>query len=98
MTLTLNHEEYKNLADPKWRRGNPPGGFQNLIETCLLRTNHKTKQIHLDQEVLERIHRYAFAYGSGGWENALVGIFGRLLGGKLDKYLIKKEVQNEFTL
>jgi hypothetical protein len=90
MILTLTHEEYKNLADPKWRRGNPPGGYQNLIETCLLRTNPKTKDIHLDQEIFERIHRYAFAYGSGGWEDGLTGIFGRLLGPKLDKYLKKK--------
>lgn len=95
MTLILNEQEYRNLRDPKWKRGEVKGGFQSLMETLLLRTNNTTKQIHLNQELFERIHRYAFAYGSGGWENALVAIFGRLLGPKLDKYLRPKDEQGE---
>jgi hypothetical protein len=86
--ITLDYQEYRNLIDPKWTRAKVPGGFQNLMKLCVLRTDRDTRIIRLTQDMMEKIHRYAFAYKRGGWENGLKAIFSRHLGPKLDKYLI----------
>jgi hypothetical protein len=61
------------------------GGYQRLLVTLGQRLNTSTLQISLSDQDLERIARYAFDYGNGGWENRLKGIFGRVLGPNLGR-------------
>lgn len=63
------------------------GGWQQLMVKLQEITDEATGQIVIDQPLLERIQRYAFTYGNGGWESRLVGIFGRSLGPRLDQNL-----------
>lgn len=59
------------------------GGYQSLLEE-LQGGVQPDGTITLNDEQLERIPRYAFEYGNGGWEDRLTGIFGRTLGPRLD--------------
>lgn len=44
-----------------------------------------TGQLNLSADDLEKLPRYAFDYGNGGWESRLVAVFGRHLGAKLGR-------------
>lgn len=61
------------------------GGFQSLLVKLQKQTNRSTGVISLNARDLERISRYAFDYGNGGWENRLLGIFSRNLGKSLGR-------------
>lgn len=61
------------------------GGFQSLLVALQGKINRATGEIVLTPQDRERIERYAFDYGNGGWESRLVAIFGRTLGPKLDR-------------
>jgi hypothetical protein len=56
------------------------GGWQALLVTLQERVNRGSGSITLHGSDLERIQRYAFDYGNGGWENRLREIFQRTLG------------------
>ena len=60
------------------------GGFQSLLVSLQSRVQANGDLI-LGLDDLERIPRYAFDYGNGGWENTLMSIFSRTLGGKLGR-------------
>lgn len=59
------------------------GGFQNFLVQLQHRIDSDTGELELDSEDLERIHRYAFNYKNGGWQNRLKTIFARNLGDDL---------------
>jgi hypothetical protein len=61
------------------------GGFQSLLVKLQRQYNPATNELTLDDSDLERIPRYAFDYGQGGWENRLAGIFGPALGPRLGR-------------
>ncbi len=61
------------------------GGYQSLLVGLQQRVDRATGRLSLTTEDRERIRRYAFQYGNGGWENRLVAIFGRTLGPRLDR-------------
>ena len=81
MKITLNENELNRLFDPAGTRGQ--GGFQSLLESLQARTERTTGALKLTDDDLERISRYAFDYGNGGWENRLKVIFERTLGANL---------------
>jgi hypothetical protein len=56
------------------------GGWQSLLVKLQKQTDHNTGRIYLTSNDLERIRRYAFGYGNGGWETRLTTIFSRSLG------------------
>ncbi len=59
------------------------GGFQHLLVTLQNRTSRKSGRIALFDRDIEKIRRYAFAYGNGGWEWRLKAIFARVIGPNL---------------
>lgn len=61
------------------------GGWQSLIVSLQERVDRGTGTLALTARDLERIPRYAFDYGNGGWENRLRLIFGRSLGSGLGR-------------
>lgn len=61
------------------------GGYQSLLVSLQRKLDRATGDIALTPEDRQRIRRYAFEYGDGGWEDRLVGIFGRTLGPRLDR-------------
>ncbi len=61
------------------------GGFQSLLVKLQGRVNRATGDLLLTPALLERIPRYAFDYGNGGWENRLMAIFSRALGPNLGR-------------
>lgn len=61
------------------------GGYQNFLVQLGSRCNRATGELTLSNSDLERIPRYAFDYGNGGWEERLKNIFGRSLGSKLGR-------------
>ncbi len=82
ITLTLNESEQEFLfrQDPSARKD---GGWQSLLVKLQDQFDETTMVITLDDRDLERIPRYAFNYGNGGWEGRLSGVFGRHLGPSL---------------
>lgn len=60
------------------------GGWQSLLVGLQRVLNEQTGEIALSSKILDRIQRYAFKYGNGGWEDRLRGIFERTLGPNLD--------------
>lgn len=82
MTFFLNQPELAILfrQDPRTRAN---GGFQHLLVSMQHRVNRNSGRIAIFDRDIERIHRYAFAYGNGGWEWRLKAIFGRILGPNL---------------
>ncbi|MFM9978853.1 MAG: hypothetical protein ACKVOP_12525 [Sphingomonadaceae bacterium] len=82
-TINLNANEQAELSkqDPQTRSD---GGFQSLL-VSLHNLVQPNGDLTLTPDHLERIPRYAFDYGNGGWENTLVGIFSRHLGAKLGR-------------
>lgn len=83
MTIILTPDEVEILfrqdSDTKHE-----GGWQNLLVALQQLTNEQTLEITIPPIILERIGRYAFQYGNGGWEGRLRSIFGRTLGPQLD--------------
>ena len=61
------------------------GGFQGLLVRFQRRIERSTGKLTLTDEDLRRIPMYAFDYNSGGWENQLIGAFGRSLGPRLGR-------------
>lgn len=61
------------------------GGYQSLLVGLQGQINRSTGELRLYASDLERIPRYAFDYGNGGWENRLTAIFARILGPKLGR-------------
>jgi hypothetical protein len=84
MVVTLNPDEVTILfrQDPKTKGD---GGYQSLLVKLQKRVDPTTRAIDLKFNDLEKIARYAFDYGHGGWEDRLVSIFGRVLGNKLGR-------------
>lgn len=79
MVFHLNQREVEIL----FRQGSHTahrGGFQWLLVQLQRRTKVNSGRIFLVPRDLERIRRYAFDYGNGGWEKRLTQIFGRCLG------------------
>ncbi len=63
----------------------PDGGWQTLLTRLQGKVNRTIGELVLDAQDLEQIPRYAFDYGNGGWEDRLLGIFGRTLGPRLGR-------------
>ena len=80
--ITLNSAELEILfrQDPATK---DDGGWQRLLVTLQELTDPDTGEIEIPPRIMERIHRYAFEYGNGGWENRLTSMFGRTLGSTL---------------
>jgi hypothetical protein len=83
-TVTLNQDE-KNILLRQDPTTETDGGFQKLLVTLQYLLDEATGVIELPDILLERIPRYAFDYGNGGWENRLKGIFARILGPNLGR-------------
>jgi hypothetical protein len=84
MQLTLNPEEIEVLfrQDPSTRQD---GGFQSFLVRLQKKTDKNSGMLLITESDLERIPRYAFKYGNGGWENRLKSIFERHLGYNLGR-------------
>jgi hypothetical protein len=82
--VTLNGKEIEILfrQDPATRRD---GGYQSLLVRLQNNTDRASGALALTSGDLERIPRYAFDYGNGGWEGRLMGIFRRHLGARLGR-------------
>jgi hypothetical protein len=76
MEVVLNQDEIDYLFRPI----SGQGGFQGLLKRLRVRLDKNSGKLTLTKGDLERIPRYAFEYGNGGWEGRLRGIFGRHLG------------------
>ena len=83
-TVTLNEDE-KNILLRQDPATETDGGFQKLLVTLQYLVDETTGVIELPDILLERIPRYAFDYGNGGWENRLKSIFARTLGENLGR-------------
>jgi len=84
MKLTLIPYEVAVLfrQDPATR---DDGGFQRLLITLQELTDQQAGEITFPERLRERIARYAFDYGNGGWEDRLTAIFARTLGPRLGR-------------
>jgi len=56
------------------------GGFQNYLVQLGYRVDDISGELSLDDLDMEKINRYATAYGRGGYETRMFKIFGRTLG------------------
>jgi hypothetical protein len=83
-TARLNEEE-KNILLRQDPATETDGGFQKLLVTLQYLVDEKSGAIELPEVLLERIPRYAFDYGNGGWESRLKSIFSRTLGENLGR-------------
>ncbi|MBA2744307.1 MAG: aspartyl-tRNA synthetase [Chthoniobacterales bacterium] len=83
-TVTLNEKEREILSrqDPTTESD---GGYQKLLVTLQYLLDSESGTIELPAVLLERIPRYAFDYGNGGWEDRLTSIFSRTLGDRLGR-------------
>lgn len=79
-TVVLDAAERQELLRETAGRG----GYQGLIEALQAKLNAVTGALVLTDDDLERIPRYAFDYGNGGFEGRLRKIFERHLGPNLD--------------
>ena len=84
INVTLSNAEMEILfqQNPATARR---GGYQSLLVGLQKRTDRKTGTLQLTASDLERIRRYAFTYGNGGWENRLKSIFESHLGPTLSE-------------
>lgn len=80
ITLTQSEVEILFQQHPSTR---DDGGFQGLLVDLQSKVIRATGKLDLTTSNLEKIRRYAFDYGNGGWEVRLVGAFGRTLGPRL---------------
>lgn len=83
-TVLLTPDELA-LLDQQSPDSESDGGFQSLLVDLQRRVDRKTNEIILTDEQEERLPRYAFDYQNGGWQNRLVGIFGRTMGAQLGR-------------
>jgi hypothetical protein len=83
-TFILNQAERDLLFLQRIDTGGE-GGWQHLLVKLQTQLNIHTLEIDLDGGDLEKIPRYAFDYGNGGWEGRLKGIFDRHLGPRLGR-------------
>lgn len=83
-TVTLTPHELAELdrQDPTTKG---KGGYQRLLVNLQGKVDRLTRRLPLTSRDLERIARYAFDYGNGGWEDRLLRIFGRTLGPDLGR-------------
>lgn len=81
-TLNDAETEYLLRQDPTTASD---GGWQSLLVKLQSQYDESTMVIQLDDSDLERIPRYAFDYGNGGWEGRLLGAFSRHLGPNLGR-------------
>jgi hypothetical protein len=84
LTVVLTRDEQR-LLNRQAPTTESDGGFQGLLVRLRRKLEPETGQLPLDDEELERIPRYAFDYGNGGWESRLLGIFARTLGPSLGR-------------
>lgn len=79
MKVKLTYGELKELLrqDPTKASG---GGFQNYLVQLGFRVDDVSGELELSDEDLEKINRYATAYGTGGYETRMFKVFGRTLG------------------
>ena len=89
ITIRLNQSELDVLSQQEASEANK-GGWQSLIATFQKRVNLSNGRLHLNESDLERIGRYAFLYGNGGWEGILIKIFSRTLGPDLKGTALKR--------
>ena len=82
VTLTAGEIRLLKRQDPAKKKD---GGWQSLLVRLQTRVDKETGEITLTERDLERIPRYAFDYGNGGWESRLTGAFGRTLGRRLGR-------------
>ena len=84
MNVTLSNGEMEILfrQDPRTERR---GGYQSFLVRLQRNTDQPSGALRLTDSDLEKIPRYAFDYGNGGWENRLLGIFERHLGARLGR-------------
>ncbi len=73
--------------DRQARSSKGKGGWQGLLVTLQDRVNRRDGSLILEPSDIERIHRYAFLYGNGGWEHRLRAIFSASLGPELGQHL-----------
>ena len=84
ITVNLNASEIEFL-DRQSPSTSQDGGFQSLLVRLQEKIDRGTGALPLTQKDIERIGRYAFDYGNGGWESRLTGAFGRTLGPSLGR-------------
>jgi hypothetical protein len=84
MRVVLTREELAKL-DVQSPATKSNGGWQGLIVGLQQRVDRNTGELVLGTKDLERIPRYAYDYGQGGWENRLMFILGRSLGPSLGR-------------
>lgn len=77
VTLTATELTVLDRQHPSTRNN---GGWQSLLVDLQQQVNRTTRVLTLSISDIERIRRYAFTYGNGGWENRLRAIFERTLG------------------
>ena len=80
-TIVLNASETSELNKPNTGEG----GFQGFLEHLQRQLDRHTGEITLTDADLEKIPRYAFDYGNGGWEDRLIAMFSRHLGPELGR-------------
>jgi hypothetical protein len=82
--ITLNNTEMEVLfrQDPNTKND---GGYQSFLVQLQKNTNRAAGELTLNSQDLEKIPRYAFDYGNGGWEGRLKEIFQRHLGPQLGR-------------
>jgi hypothetical protein len=78
--IELGDDEADALMEPLGGQG----GFQSFLSRLQRNFSPYEGTVSITPEDLERIKRYAFGYGNGGWEGRLKAIFSRSLGQKLD--------------
>ena len=79
ISIQLNSMELTILRKPIVGQG----GFQSMMNNLRARADQSTGNIEISDDDLERIQRYAFQYGGGGFEARLRSIFERTLGPNL---------------
>jgi len=84
VTITLTQDEI-DILDRQSPTSRDDGGYQSLLVQLQAKVNRTTRKLTLSDKDLERIQRYAFDYGNGGWESRLLGTFGRTFGPKLGR-------------
>jgi hypothetical protein len=81
MLVVMSQQEKSLLfkQDPASRN---KGGFQALLIKLQSHTDNAGR-LFITHSLIEKIQRYAFRYGNGGWESRLVRVFSRTLGKNL---------------
>lgn len=84
MWVVLNKEEI-GLLDKQDPATAGDGGYQGMLVDFQQRLRRGTQELQLSDDDIEKIARYAFDMGNGGWQTRLIGIFGRVLGPELGR-------------